>query len=414
MKRARWLTPLAAIGVFALIAVACTSSSSSGTGSATTSGSVSANKINVTIYGQGAWTGPYNYLVVPSMQGASLRASELNADASFPAYITFTAGDTQGSGDQAPAVVQQVVSDPNTVGVVGPAFSGESEASGDSYEQAQIPFVTASATAADLSTHGWTYWYRTVAGDTLQGGDDGTFLGQVVGSKKLFLVNDKEAYGQGLTDQVKKTAPAAGAQIVGEEGVAQGTDDWSPVLSQIKSSGADTVFFGGYDADFAKFVKQGKDGGLNVNWMSGDGSVSSTFLDSAGGSAEGVYQSIASDLSGSFTKKYNAAYGTTASTVPVYAAEGYDVMSLLGAGIQQAIQGGATTPTDIRLGIKSYLDSLTVASPFKGVAKNIAFTQPEHELIAADPNSLLWFYQVKNGATAALGLASDLLKPTTQ
>lgn len=394
---------MAVIGALGLVAAACSSNSSA----SNPSGAVT--KIDVTVYAQGAWTGPYNYLVVPSIQGAQLKAKELNADPTYPANITIGTADTQGSGDQAPPVVQEVVSDPNTVAVVGPAFSGESEASGDSYEQAAIPFVTQSATAADLSTHGWTYWYRTVAGDILQGGDDGTFLAKVVGAKKLFLVNDKEAYGQGLTDQVQKTATAGGATIVGNAGVAQGTDDWSPVLSQIKSSGADTVFYGGYDADFAKFVKQGKDGGLKVNWMAGDGTVSSTFLDSAGAAADGVYQSIASDLGGDFAAKYNAEYGNKASTVPVYAAEGYDAMGVIGEGIKQAIQGGATAPTDIRTGIKTYLDSLTVDSPYDGVAKAIAFTQPDHELDAQDPNTLMFLYQVKDGAITPLGLASEVL-----
>jgi branched-chain amino acid transport system substrate-binding protein len=399
-----WLAPLA---VLAVITAACSNNNNGGGGGGGGS-SAPAQKIDVTVYAQGAWTGPYNYLVIPSIQGGKLKAKELNADPSFPATITVGQADTQGSGDQAPPVVQNVISDPNTVAVLGPAFSGESFASGDSYEQAGIPFVTQSATNADLSKQGWTYWYRTVAGDILQGGDDGKFIAQVLKSKKLVLVNDKEAYGQGLTDQVKKTATAAGAQIVGEEGVAGGTDDWSAVISQVKASGADTVFFGGYDADFAKFVKQGKDGGLNVNWMSGDGSVSSTFLDSAGSASDGVYLSIASNLGGDFAQKYNQAYGSKASTVPVYAAEGYDVMGIIGAGIKSAIDGGATTPEEIRSGIKDYLDGLTVASPYHGTAKDIAFT-PEHELTAANEDTLLFFYQVKNGQVTQLGNAATVL-----
>jgi branched-chain amino acid transport system substrate-binding protein len=397
-----WLAPLA---ILTVVTAACSSNNNEGGGA---SSSAPAQKIDVTVYAQGAWTGPYNYLVVPSIQGAKLKVKELNADPSFPATITVGQADTQGSADQAPPVVQNVISDPKTVAVLGPAFSGESLASGDSYEQAGIPFVTQSATNADLSTQGWTYWYRTVAGDVLQGGDDGKFIAQILKAKKLFLVNDKEAYGQGLTDQVKKTATAGGVDIVGEEGVAGGTDDWSAVISQIKSSGADTVFFGGYDADFAKFVKQGKDGGLNVNWMSGDGSVSSTFIDSAGNSANDTYLSIASNLASDFAQKYNAAYGSKASTVPVYAAEGYDAMGLIGAGIKAAIDGGASTPEDIRTGIKDYLDSLTTAAPYAGVAKDIAFT-PEHELTAANEDTLMFFYQVKNGKVTALGDASTVL-----
>jgi len=394
----------AVVAVFALVAAAC----SKKTEEANPSGGA-AQKIDVTVYFQGAWTGPYNYLVVPSIQGAQLRAKELSADPSFPANITVGTADTQGSGDNAPPVVQQVVGDPNTVAVEGPAFSGETRASGDSYEQAQIPFVTQSATAVDLAQNGWTYWYRTVGNDDLQGGNDGKFLAQVVGAKKLFITNDKGDYGQPLSQTVGDAAKAEGVQIVGEEGV-ESTDDYSALISDIKASGADSVFYGGYDADFAKIVKQGVDAGLKVNWMSGDGSVSNTFLSDAGSAAEGVYLSIPSNLGGDFTAKYNQEYGSQASSVPVYAAEGYDAMSVIGEGIKQAIDGGATTPTDIRAGIKTYLDSLTVNNPYPGVAKPIAFDPTTHELAAVDPNSLLYFYQVKNGAMSPLGTAADVLK----
>lgn len=395
----------AVVAVLAVVAAACSKKSES---SSSPSSSQAAQKIDVTVYAQGAWTGPYNYLVVPGIQAAQLRAKELNEDPTYPANITIGTADTQGSGDQAPPVVQNVISDPNTVAVVGPAFSGESLASGDSYEQAGIPFVTQSATLPDLATQGWTYWYRTVAGDVLQGGSDGRFLAEVVGAKKIFVVNDKEAYGKGLADQVVKAATDSGAEIVGNEGVAP-TDDYSALISGINSSGAEAVFYGGYDADFAKIVKQGTDAGLTVKWMSGDGSVSSTFLDNAGPGGEGAYLSIASSMNPDFVAKYNEAYGSEASAVPVYAAEGYDVMSLIGEGIKQAIDGGATTPEEIRAGIKAYLDTVTVDNPFQGVAKEIAFSQPDHDLTAADPLTLMFFYQVKDGKITPLGDASTVL-----
>jgi branched-chain amino acid transport system substrate-binding protein len=404
---------LAVLAVLGLVAAACgddegETTTTGATGATSATGATApVEKIDVTVYAQGAWTGPYNYLVLPGIQAAQLHAKELSEDPTYPANITIGTADTQGSGDQAPPVVQNVISDPNTVAVVGPAFSGESLASGDSYEQAGIPFVTQSATLPDLATQGWTFWYRTVAGDVLQGGSDGRFLAEVVGSTKLFVVNDKEAYGKGLADQVIKAATESGAEIVGNEGVAP-TDDYSALISGIESSGADAVFYGGYDADFAKIVKQGTDAGLSVKWMSGDGSVSSTYIDNAGPGAEGSYLSIASSMDPSFIDKYNAAYGSEAAAVPVYAAEGYDVMGLIGEGIRQAIEGGATTPEEIRAGIKAYLDTVTVDAPYQGVAKEIAF-DANHDLTAADPLTLMFFYQVTNGAIAPLGDAASVL-----
>jgi branched-chain amino acid transport system substrate-binding protein len=392
---------LAILAVVALVGAACKKDEGP-----STSGNTGAEKVKVTVYYQGAWTGPYNYLVLPSIQGAQLRFKELNAESDFPATVTLKEADTQGGGDSVPTVANQVVTDQDTVAVEGPAFSGETRDAGDTYNQAGIPFVTASATAVDLAAQGWDYWYRTIGNDDLQGGNDGHFVSKVIKSKNLYVADDTSDYGKPLADTVASTAEGDGVKIAGRQSVAP-TDDYSALISDIKASGADTVFYGGYDADFGKLVSQAKDAGVDVTFMSGDGSVSSTFLTTAGDAAEGVYLSIPSNLGGDFVQKYNDEYGSKASTVPVYAAEGYDVAGLLGEGIKEAIDGGASDAESIRSGIKDYLDSLTTDNPYNGEAKQIAFDD-KHELAADDPGSLLYFYQVKNGEMSPLGNAADL------
>jgi branched-chain amino acid transport system substrate-binding protein len=392
---------VALAAVLTVVGSACKSNDNGGGGG---------EKVGVTIYFQGAWTGPYSYLVTPGIKAAQLRVKELNADPNFPATITLKPADTQGGNDQTPQIAQTVASDTNTVAVIGPAFSGETRTVGDTYDQAGIPFVTGSATAVDLATNHWGHWYRTVGNDELQGGNDGKFIAQVIKAKKLFVSNDKGDYGEPLSLQVGKTAKQGGVEIVGTEGIAP-TDNYASFLSDVKASGADTVFYGGYDADFAKIVTQAKDAGVDVTWMSGDGSVSSTFINTAGDAANGVYLSIPSDLTGAadFLRKYGQSYGEKYTTVPIYAAEYYDVTSVLGEGVKQAIDGGAKDPTSIRTGIKDYLDSLTKDSPFQGVAKPIAFDPQTHELDAPDLDTLLFFYQVKNGKVVGLGNAADVL-----
>jgi branched-chain amino acid transport system substrate-binding protein len=390
------LKVFAVLAVVALVGAACKKDEEP-----TTSGNTAAEKTKVTVYFQGAWTGPYNYLVISSIQGAQLKFKELNAEADFPATVTVKAADTQGGGDSVPQIATTVVNDPDTVAVEGPAFSGETRAAGDTYNDAKIPFVTQSATAVDLASFGWDYWYRTVGNDDLQGGNDGKFLADVVGAKKLYLADDTSDYGKPLAETVGRAAEDGGVTIAGTNSVAP-TDDYSALISDIEASGADTVFYGGYDADFGKLLKQASDAGLDVQWMSGDGSVSSTLLDTAGDAAEGVYLSIPSNLAGDFVTKFNDEYGSKASSVPVYAAEGYDAAGLIGEGIKEAIDGGATDVAGIREGIKTYLDSVTVDNPYQGEAKPIAFDD-KHEVTASDPNSLLYFYQVKGGEITEIG-----------
>jgi branched-chain amino acid transport system substrate-binding protein len=403
MKRSKSLAFVALLLTVALLAAGCASKNNSSSGGGGGGGS----KPDVTLYFQGALTGPYNYLILPSYQAAQLHINELNSSSSFPAHITLKQADTQGNPDQAPQSVQEVVGDDTTVGVIGPGFSGESQASGDTYNQAQIPFVTASATETALDAAGWTYWYRAIGPDSGQGGFAGKFIAKVMKPSKLFVFHDKSAYGQPLATTVRDTAKKAGVTIAGFEGIESGADDYSALISDIKASGADAAFFGGYDADFGKIVKQAKDSGLNIKFMSGDGSLSSSFLKIAGSAAEGTYLTAPTNLSGAFVQKYNSSIGSKASSVPVYAAEGYDVAGLFGAGIKAAVDGGAKDPAAIRAGVQKYLSGLTPSNAYHGVAKDYSFDS-KHEIASTKLSSLYYFYLVKNGAMKPLGNATSL------
>lgn len=406
MRGSTWIRTLAVAGTVALLAAACSKDETPPAGGTS---SAPVEKVAATIYGQGAWTGPANYLIIPEMQGAQLKFDELNADASFPATIDFKQGDTQGSPDNAPPVVTEVVGDPETVAVVGPGFSGESEASGDSYEGALIPFVTPSATNPILGQKGWTYWYRAIANDDDQGNPAALYLANILGEKKVFVTHDKSTYGQGLAEVVRDVLGENGVDVVGFEGVEDTAEDFSALISDVQAASPDALYFGGYDYTFGKIVKQARDAGFTAPMMSGDGSLSTTTIDLAGDALKDVVLTCPCNISGDFITKYNDTYGGKASTVPVYAAEGYDVATMLGEGIKQAIDGGATTPEEIRVGIKTYLDTLTTDSPFQGVAKSYAFDPTTHELAADDRLALIYFYKATVGKIDLLGSAPDVL-----
>lgn len=411
MKNRKVLAIFALLGALSLVAAACGDDEGGGETAATgaTGETGAVEKIDVTVYGQGAWTGPYNYLIIPEFQGAQLAFDQLNADPSYPANITFEQADTQGSPDNAPPVVEEAVSNPNTVAIHGPGFSGESEASGDSYEEAGIPFVTASATNPGLSQKGWTYWYRGVANDNDQGEPAAGYLTDVLGVDNVFVLHDKSTYGQGLAEVVRDTLEANGATVAGFEGIETGAEDFSAVISDVQAADPGGVYFGGYDADFGKIVKQARDAGITVPLMSGDGSVSSTTVDLAGNALTDVYLTCPCNLSGDFIDEYNSSVGSDASSVPIYVGEGYDVANLIGEGIKQAIEGGATDIPGIRVGIKTYLDSLTEEAPYVGVAKSYAFDPSTHELAASDRDALIFFYTTEPGSITLEGSASEVL-----
>jgi branched-chain amino acid transport system substrate-binding protein len=398
----KWFRYIAVLGAVALLAAACAEDEPAADGGE----AAPEEKIPVTVYAQGAITGDFNYLVVPGVNGAKMRAAELSEDPDFPATITVEDADTQGDPEQAPPVVETAVSDPNTVAIVGPAFSGESEASGDTYNESGIPFITQAATNPGLADQNWDYWYRSIANDL----DQGTPLGEWMASQydSIFVVHDVSTYGQGLAEVVQTVAEEQGTTVEGFEGI-EATEDYSALISDVEASGAEAMFYGGYDAQTGLIVAQSRDAGLDIPIYSGDGSVSSTLLDLAGDAATDVFLSCPCNLEGSteFLANYEEQFGDPG--VPIYAAEGYDVMSLIGEGIRSAVDGGATDAEGIREGIKTYLDGVTADAPFEGVAKTIAFDPETHELAAENKSDLIYLYEVSPNEIALLGSATEVL-----
>jgi branched-chain amino acid transport system substrate-binding protein len=366
---------------------------------------VAARKPQITVYFQGALTGDFRSLVIHAFQAAQLRVDELNADEDFPAVVTLERADTEGDRLKAPSVAERVAADPETVAVIGPAFAGESEESGDTYEAAAIPFVTPSAIDPDLAERGWEYWYRTVGTEEDQGGPVGEWMASRHAS--IFVAHDQSEYGQGLAEAVAEAAGQNSAAVEKVEGIVP-TEVYSELIAEVAASGADAFFYGGYDVQTGLIVAQARDAGLEIPIYSGDGSVSTTLLDLAGETASDVFLSCPCNLEGEggFRSSYESAYGE--SRVPLFAAEGYDAASLIGEGIRSAIEGGAEEPEAIRAGIKTYLDSLTLDAPFHGVAKTIAFDDA-HELAALDRRALIFLYEVEPGRISPEGSAAELV-----
>jgi branched-chain amino acid transport system substrate-binding protein len=239
--------------------------------------------------------------------------------------------------------------------------------------------------------------------------DQAAPMGEWMGGRhaSIFVAHDQSEYGQGLAEGVADAAGQAGASIEKVEGVVP-TEVYSELIGEVEASGAEALFYGGYDVQAGLIVQQARDAGLDIPIYSGDGSVSTTFLDLAGETAADVFLSCPCNLEGmgDFRERYEDAFGE--SRVPLFAAEGYDAASLIGEGIRTAVEGGATGAEEIRAGITTYLESLTTDAPFQGVSKSIAF-EDDHELAALDRRVLTFLYEAEPGRISLQGNAADLL-----
>lgn len=250
--------------------------------------------------------------------------------------------DDQADPKKGVANAQLIGSDKSILGVVGHLNSGVSIPSSEVYEKYKVPMVSPANTATEVTDRGLKTVNRIVARDDFQGPAGADFAINKLGAKKIFVIQDKTAYGTGLADAFKKAAEDAGAEILGYEGITVGEKDFNGVLTQVLSKKPDLVFFGGLYTEGGQLIRQARDKGIDIPFMGGDGMDSSTLVEIAGDAVENVYYtSVAADASKTtegkdFSSKYKEKFN---KNVESYSAYGYDSMSVLLNGLEAAIEG---------------------------------------------------------------------------
>jgi len=240
----------------------------------------------------GPLTGPAAGLGTEQLALARIAVSDFNKN--NPGYhATMVEEDTDITADKAVPVCTKDAADNTIVGVVGPSGSGQVTACAKILEDAGLGHVSPSATNPKLSQGGNKTFFRVVPNDDVQSMTDGNYIADTLKVKKVFVIDDKEQYGTGLSDAVEKILKGKGVTTQ-RAGVDQGLNDFSSLATTIKAFGPDLVFFAGQvPTQGASLAKALKDQGLNVPIFGGDGFYSQKdYIDSAGGATEGSYASV--------------------------------------------------------------------------------------------------------------------------
>jgi branched-chain amino acid transport system substrate-binding protein len=135
---------------------------------------------------------------------------------------------------------------------------------------------------------------RVVAADDFQGAADATLV-QKLHIKKLFILNDKQSYGQGVATNTANAAKQLGITVVKNVAWDTKATSYSALALQIAHSGAQAVFLGGLICENGgKLIKDIRAGAPNVTILAPDGftPVSADVTESAG-KANGMYVSVA-------------------------------------------------------------------------------------------------------------------------
>jgi branched-chain amino acid transport system substrate-binding protein len=273
--------------------------------------------------------------------GAQLAVKE--AAAKFKALgfdLQFVPYDDQGVPDTGVANATRIINDKEIIGVVGHLNSSVVIPSSEVYNQTGLVVVSPANTNAKVTDRGLPNVNRICGRDDIQGPAAADFAIQELKAKKIFVLNTKSTYGQGIAEEFVKEATKLGIKIPGNANI--GTDEKSNFISlitQIQAYGPDLIYFGGEQDIIGPFTKQLRERGSKVPLLSGDAIVANDYIKTVGAanSALTYYTDVAGPASAypDFVAKYKAAYGKEAGGYAVYA---YDSANVLIEGILAAVK----------------------------------------------------------------------------
>jgi branched-chain amino acid transport system substrate-binding protein len=228
-------------------------------------------------------------------QGSEQAIADINdAGGILGKKLSSSVGDDVGDPKQGVSVANNFVA-AGVKFVIGHFNSGVTMPSSEVYQENGILQITPASTNPRITERNMWNIFRTCGRDDQQGKVAGEFIVKNFKDKKVAVVHDKTTYGQGLADETRKTMNAGGVKEVLYEGINIGDKDFSALVSKIKATGADLVYWGGLHTEGGLIVRQMRDQGINAVLMGGDGITSDEFATIGGPGVEGTLMTYGPD-----------------------------------------------------------------------------------------------------------------------
>ncbi|QJR13423.1 branched-chain amino acid ABC transporter substrate-binding protein [Usitatibacter palustris] len=283
--------------------------------------------LTVTIAHAGPLTGSIAHLGKDDENGVALAIQHAN-DKKITIggqAVTFkmVSEDDQADPKVGTTVAQKLV-DAKVAAVVGHLNSGVTIPASEIYNKAGIPVISGSATNPTLTERGLKNTFRTVGRDDQQGPAIAAYIAGELKGKKVAIIDDKTAYGEGIANEVEKTLKAAKVNIVGRERTTDKETDFKAILTKIKGKNPDVVFHGGMDATGGPLLKQARELGIKAVFAFGDGACTDEMSKLAGAAAEGFACSQAGLPAQAASKEFQDSFKAKYGDIKQYAPYFYD------------------------------------------------------------------------------------------
>ena len=288
--------------------------------------------------------------------------------------------DDQAKPDVGVANAQNIIADPQILGVIGHLNSGVAIPSSEVYKNVDLVMISPANTNPTVTDRGYKNVNRVCGRDDVQGVVGSNFAHDTLKPKTVYIIHDKTTYGQGVAEFFRNDAQKKGMKVLAFEGTEE-KSNFDPIITPLRAQNPDLVYFGGLYDQAAPFFKQAREKGVKAKFLGPDGMDSSDLTKIAGNAVVGMYYtSVAGPVTvypaaKQFAEEYKKAYGKNPEP---FSAQAYDATAILLKAIEAAAQGGKT-PT------RAAIAAAVRHVKYTGVTGNIEFNAK------GDPTKALYF-----------------------
>ena len=254
--------------------------------------------------------------------------------------------------------------------VIGSYTSTCAEAAQKTYFNAGV-LQTSDGTADGLTQHGYWTFLRNSFPNSAEAVFSANYMVNVKAYKNIAVVSDFSSYATGLAESVIAEVKKAGGHVVTYAKVKADSQNFTPVLTNIKSKNPDAIFFAGYYTDGGQLRAQQVALGIKADFIGGDANDNPDFAKLAGSAAKGAFiinvptpEMLPYDVAKDFLKNYQATY----SKLPP------SIWTLMNAdGMRAIIHGMEQTKSFDTKKVSEYLRSMD--KPLPGITGPLQFAK---------------------------------------
>jgi branched-chain amino acid transport system substrate-binding protein len=244
-----------------------------------------------------------------------LLAAQINADGGVMGrQIEVIPCDDQGTAMAAAICAKDLVNKGVTF-VVGSYTSTCAEAAQKTYYNAGV-LQTSDGTADSLTEHGYWTFLRNSFPNSAEADYVADYMVNVKNYERIVVISDFSSYATGLAESTIDALKAAGGNVVAYKKIKADSQNFTPVLTSIKSERPDAIFFAGYYTDGGQLRAQQKALRIDADFIGGDANDNPDFAKLAGSAAAGAYivnvptpEMLPYDVAKKFLKDYQETYG---------------------------------------------------------------------------------------------------------